>query len=127
MGGDDFNKDNNAPATVNDDTFLGIRKAINQRLDVHQETLDAMVKDLSESMQITERIIEAVDNGKTHINISFPKHMAISRKIIGTYSYGDVADRLTKLLRLEGLKVSWYATHENKNGDLRGLSITFQR
>jgi len=31
MGGDDFNKDNNAPATVNDDTFLGIRKAINQR------------------------------------------------------------------------------------------------
>ena len=86
-----------------------------------------MVKNLSESMQITERIIEAVDNGKTHINISFPKNMAISDKIIGTYSYSDVADRLTKLLRLEGLKVSWYGSRGNKIGDLNALSITFQR
>jgi hypothetical protein len=57
MGGDDFSKAGDALATVNDDTFLGIRKAIKQRLAFHQETLDSEVKKLSKSMQIMEKII----------------------------------------------------------------------
>ena len=123
MGGDDFNKAGDAPATVNDETFFGIRKAIKQRLAFHQETLESEVKKLSEQMQITEKIIQALDDGMPRLTIPFPHNRDVDTKIIGTCSWGEVANHLIKLLSMEGLSAQYLTRGRQKTGELTSLYI----
>jgi hypothetical protein len=116
MGGDDFSKAGDALATVNDDTFLGIRKAIKQRLAFHQETLDSEVKKLSKSMQIMEKIIEALDAGSSSLSIRFPVSLDVNVIVIGKISWRDVAKQLIKLLLKEGLGAR-FETEKGDNGE----------
>jgi hypothetical protein len=123
MGGDDFSKAGDALATVNDDTFLGIRKAIKQRLAFHQETLDSEVKKLSKSMQIMEKIIEALDAGSSSLSIRFPVSLDVNVIVIGKISWRDVAEQLIKLLLKEGLGARFETEKGDNGGNLSYLRI----
>lgn len=123
MGGDDFSKAGDALATVNDDTFLGIRKAIKQRLAFHQETLDSEVKKLSKSMQIMEKIIEALDAGSSSLSIHFPVSLDVNVIVIGKISWRDVAEQLIKLLLKEGLGARFETEKGDNGGNLSYLRI----
>ena len=123
MGGDDFNKAGDAPATVNDETFFGIRKAIKQRLAFHQETLESEVKKLSKSMQITEKIIQALDAGSPSLSIRFPGNLDVDVIVIGKISWRDVADQLIKLLKIEGLGARFETQKGDNGGNLSYLRI----
>ena len=115
MGGDDFNKSSNDQKTIREDSFLGIRDTISQRLDFHLFLLEDQVKQLSEKMGIMEKIIKALDDGNQSVNIPFPENLAPDAKVIGEYNWSHVADRLVALIRSEGVSAR-YTTKKTQGG-----------
>jgi hypothetical protein len=107
MGGDNFNKSSDDRNSGQEDSLLGIRTTIGQRLDLHLDTLESAVKNLTESMEIMEKIIQALDAGEQSLSIPFPKGLALEGKLIGKYNWSHVADRLVELISSEGVRVKY--------------------
>lgn len=107
MGGDNFNKSSDDKNSGQEYSLLGIRAAISQRLDHHQDTLESVVKNLTESMKVMEKIIQSLDAGEQSLNIPFPKGLAPDRKVIGKYNWSHVADRLVALILSEGIRAKY--------------------
>lgn len=115
MGGNDFNKSSNDKNTIREDSFLGIRKTISQRLEFHLDLLESEVKKLSEKMGIMEKIIQALDDGNQSVNIPFPESLSPDDKVIGEYNWSHVADRLVALICSEGVSAR-YTTKKTQGG-----------
>ena len=115
MGGDNFNKSSNDKNSGQEDSLLGIRTAISQRLDLHLDTLESEVKKLSEKMKVMEKIIQALDDGEQSLSIPFPVGLAPDDKVIGKYNWSHVADRLVALISSEGVRVK-YTTELTRGG-----------
>ena len=115
MGGDDFNKSSNDQKTIREDSFLGIRDTISQRLDFHLSLLEDQVKQLSEKMGIMEKIIKALDDGNQSVNIPFPESLCPDDKVIGEYNWSHVADRLVAIICSEGVSAR-YTTKKTQGG-----------
>ena len=86
MGGDNFDKSGDDENIIQEDSLLGIRKAMNQRLDFHLETFDSEVKKLSERMGVVKKIIQTLDDGNQSISIPFPDGLEPDSKVIGEYN-----------------------------------------
>ena len=121
MGGDDFYKSSNDKNSGQEDSLLGIRTAISQRLDLHLDTLESEVKKLSEKMKVMEKIIQALDDGNQSVNIPFPESLSPDDKVIGEYNWSHVADRLVALISSEGVNAR-YTTKVTSPG-IRDLSL----
>lgn len=111
----DFDKSDWDKTVVPESSGLGIRSTINRTLNSHEDTLHSKAKKLFETMNVMERIIQALNNGQTSVNISFPPRLVPKNRFIGKYRWSDVADKLVELIKSEGVHAS-YTTKLNLGG-----------
>jgi hypothetical protein len=111
----DFDKSDGGKTVVPESSRLGIRSTINRTLDSHEDTLHSEARKLFESMNVTEKIIQALDNGQTSVNIPFPAKLVPENRFIGKYRWSDVANILVELIKSEGVPAH-YTTKETLGG-----------
>ena len=99
----DFDKSEWDKTVVLKSSGLGIRSTINRTLNSHEDTLHSEAKKLFEEMDVMTKIIQALNNGQTSVNISFPAKLVPENRFIGKYRWSDVADRLVELIKSEGV------------------------
>ena len=103
----DFDKSDGDKIVVPESSRLGIRSTINRTLNSHEDTLHSEAKKLFETMNVMERIIQALNNGQTSVNISFPTLLRRDGRIIGNYTWSDVANKLVEMIESEGINAKW--------------------
>ena len=118
----DFDKSDWDKTVVPESSGLGIRSTINRTLNSHEDTLHSEAKKLFESMNVMEEIIEALNLGKTSVNIKFPPDLICDRRIVGKYNWSDVANKLVELIELEGISAS-YTKRGRTTGNVPRLSL----
>lgn len=111
----DFDKSDWDKTVVPESSGLGIRSTINRTLNSHEDTLHSEAKKLFEEMDVMTNIIQALNDGDTSVSIAFPPNLICTRRIIGKYTWSDVANKLVELIELEGISASYTRSGKLQN------------